>query len=314
MRARQTAGALDGDDVFDLAQAEAETLRLPHERHQFERVATVDAVARRGAPSRGQDACRLVQAQGLPTRTALLHYLTDQETVLVHHTHGKPCPQGQGQEGGAGRAYRDAEPPGRIIVRGPSVHADRPDADPRAVPPRRLGLRTAGVCSPTRTVTASDRHGRDHTRRLADVARAIGKLLARTLVLDGAVAMYDDQLRSRFDWLRESDRDAVATPPLYMAFDLLYRNGRDLTERPLRDRRARLEVVRVGVRRATAGAGWPGSVEAGGRARLRELRREGRGQHVRRRADTGVAEGQDARLDPRRGPRWQRQIAAPPAG
>jgi ATP-dependent DNA ligase len=47
-------------------------------------------------------------------------------------------------------------------------------------------------------------------------------LSARTLVLDGEVAIYDQQLRSRFEWLREPDPAAVATPPFYMAFDLLY--------------------------------------------------------------------------------------------
>jgi bifunctional non-homologous end joining protein LigD len=58
-------------------------------------------------------------------------------------------------------------------------------------------------------------------------------------VLDGEVAVYDEQLRSRFEWLRT----AVATPPLLMVFDLLYQGGRDLTARPLRDRRAGLEDV-----------------------------------------------------------------------
>jgi ATP-dependent DNA ligase len=64
-----------------------------------------------------------------------------------------------------------------------------------------------------------------------------------------------------------------------MAFDLLYRDGRDLTARPLRDRRARLEDVVVGnqlvspVRRfAPDGSG---GVEAGDRARVRGLRRQG---------------------------------------
>jgi bifunctional non-homologous end joining protein LigD len=90
------------------------------------------------------------------------------------------------------------------------------------------------------------RNGRDHTRRFADLAAAIGKLSARTLVLDGEVAIYDQQLRSRFDWLREPDPDAVASPPLFMAFDLLYQDRRDLTGRPLRDRRAQLEDVAAG--------------------------------------------------------------------
>ena len=40
--------------------------------------------------------------------------------------------------------------------------------------------------------------------------------------------------------------DAVATPPILMVFDLLYRDGRDLTGRPLRDRRARLEDAVAG--------------------------------------------------------------------
>jgi bifunctional non-homologous end joining protein LigD len=87
------------------------------------------------------------------------------------------------------------------------------------------------------------RNGRDHTRRFRDLAAAFGKLSAHTLVLDGGVAICDQQLRSQFEWLREPDPDAVATPPLFMAFDLLYCDRRDITARPLRDRRARLEDV-----------------------------------------------------------------------
>src|SRR5688572_21722579 len=55
------------------------------------------------------------------------------------------------------------------------------------------------------------RNGVDHTRRFADIAAAVAKLSARTLVLDGEVAVYDEQLRSRFEWLREPDPDAVAS-------------------------------------------------------------------------------------------------------
>jgi bifunctional non-homologous end joining protein LigD len=87
------------------------------------------------------------------------------------------------------------------------------------------------------------RNGRDHTRRFPDVAAAVAKLSARSLVLDGEVAVFDQQLRSRFDWLREPDPDAIATPPMFMVFDLLHRDGRDLTGRPLRERRARLENI-----------------------------------------------------------------------
>jgi len=90
------------------------------------------------------------------------------------------------------------------------------------------------------------RNGVDHTHRFRDIAEAISKLTARTLVLDGEVAVYDEQLRSRFDWLREPDPEAVASPPVYMAFDILYRDGRDLSARPLGRRRVRLEGVVAG--------------------------------------------------------------------
>jgi bifunctional non-homologous end joining protein LigD len=90
------------------------------------------------------------------------------------------------------------------------------------------------------------RNGVEHTRRFPEVAAAVSALPARTLVIDGEVAIFDQQLRSRFDWLRDPDPDAVATPPLYIAFDVLYRDGRDLTARPLRDCRARLEDVVAG--------------------------------------------------------------------
>jgi bifunctional non-homologous end joining protein LigD len=126
------------------------------------------------------------------------------------------------------------------------------------LPQRRLGLRGEGRrLADARTdgdrVRLVSRNAVDHTRRFSDLAAAITKLSARTLVIDGEVAIFDQQLRSRFDWLRDPDPDAVASPPVYMAFDMLYRDGRDLTARPLRDRRARLEDVVAGVRRHRSG-------------------------------------------------------------
>jgi bifunctional non-homologous end joining protein LigD len=90
------------------------------------------------------------------------------------------------------------------------------------------------------------RSGRRHTRHFAGLAAAIAKLSARSLVLDGEAAIYDEKLRSRFDWFREPDADAVATPPVFMAFDLLHQDGREFTGRPLHERRARLEEVVAG--------------------------------------------------------------------
>src|SRR5262245_36358937 len=65
-------------------------------------------------------------------------------------------------------------------------------------------------------VRLTSRDGVDHTRRSPDLAAAVAKLSGRTLVLDGEVAIYDQQLRSRFDWLRDPNPEAVATPPVFM--------------------------------------------------------------------------------------------------
>jgi len=148
------------------------------------------------------------------------------------------------------------------------------------------------------------RNGRDHTQRFAGIAAAVAKLSARSLVLDGEVAIYDQALRSRFDWLREPDAAAVATPPVLIAFDLLHQDGRELTGRPLRDRRARLENrrrQRPRVAGAPARQEWVRSVVRGGRARLRGLGRQGRGQSVRGGNDAAVVEGEAEGLDRRRG-------------
>ena len=74
------------------------------------------------------------------------------------------------------------------------------------------------------SVRLVSRTGVDHARRFRGIAAAVSKLSARTLVVDGEVAIFDEQLRSRFDWLREPGLDAVATPPMFMVFDLLHQD------------------------------------------------------------------------------------------
>jgi len=82
---------------------------------------------------------------------------------------------------------------------------------------------------------------RDHTRRFPALAAAIAALAPPTLILDGEVVIFDAQLISRFEWLRRRDPEAVATPPIYLAFDLLRAGSHDLHGEPLRTRRAALE-------------------------------------------------------------------------
>jgi ATP dependent DNA ligase domain len=145
------------------------------------------------------------------------------------------------------------------------------------------------------------RHGPEHTRCFPDIAAAISKLSARSIVLDGEVAIYDQQLRSRFDWLREPDPDAVASPPLLMAFDLLYQDRRALIGRPLRGpprpAGGRRRRHRLGLPGATACGGRAGGLEAGDRARVRGIRRQGREESLRGWTDKAMAESEGAGLD-----------------
>ena len=53
--------------------------------------------------------------------------------------------------------------------------------------------------------------------------------------------MYDRAFISRFEWLRRRPTDEPATLPVYMAFDLLELDGRDLRREPLKVRRRLLE-------------------------------------------------------------------------
>ncbi len=90
------------------------------------------------------------------------------------------------------------------------------------------------------------RNGRDLTRRFPELAAAVAGLAPPTLVLDGEIAVFDQQLVSRFEWLRGRPTDDTATPLLLMAFDCLYARGKDLRKRPLRVRRNVLEELVVG--------------------------------------------------------------------
>jgi bifunctional non-homologous end joining protein LigD len=87
------------------------------------------------------------------------------------------------------------------------------------------------------------RPGRDHTKRFPGLVAAIAGLGPATLILDGDVCIFDQQLVSRFEWLRHGKPPGEATPPIFMAFDCLHAAGRDLRELALHARREWLEDV-----------------------------------------------------------------------
>ena len=85
-------------------------------------------------------------------------------------------------------------------------------------------------------VTLLSRNAKDRTESFAEVTRAVGALRCRTLLLDGEVVGFDPSLVSRFQLLQQG-----SVPHVYMVFDCLYLDGRDLRQEPLRARRAALE-------------------------------------------------------------------------
>jgi bifunctional non-homologous end joining protein LigD len=93
------------------------------------------------------------------------------------------------------------------------------------------------------SVRLISRNGIDHTRRFRELASAILKLPAQTLVLDGEVAMYDTKLVSRLHLLGDDESGLICTPPVYIGFDLLQIGRHDLRRRPLAERRVALETL-----------------------------------------------------------------------
>jgi DNA ligase D-like protein (predicted ligase) len=101
---------------------------------------------------------------------------------------------------------------------------------------RALGLKAAG------RVRLLSRNGKDFTRRFASIAHALAALPDETAI-DGEVIAYGADGRPSFNVL-QNHRDAGADELHLYVFDLLTLRGRDLTRRPLEERR---EILRAEV-------------------------------------------------------------------
>jgi bifunctional non-homologous end joining protein LigD len=102
---------------------------------------------------------------------------------------------------------------------------------------RMLAFKDAG------RVRLISRASRDHTKRFREIVAALTELKAESFTLDGEVAAFDQDLVSRFEWLRHINHGDLATPPLYMVFDLLHLGEQDYRNEPLRIRRRALEKL-----------------------------------------------------------------------
>ena len=87
------------------------------------------------------------------------------------------------------------------------------------------------------------RNLKDLTKQFEEVAEAVARLRAPSLVLDGEIAVFDEHLVSHLGYLRASRgrEEKLLTPPILIAFDCLYARGRELFREPLLRRRSILE-------------------------------------------------------------------------
>jgi bifunctional non-homologous end joining protein LigD len=85
-------------------------------------------------------------------------------------------------------------------------------------------------------VALISRNAIDRTARYPEIAAAIEKLAAETILLDGEIVVFDRKGVSRFQLLQQGKGK-----PEYAVFDCLYRNGEDLRRKSLRQRRTVLE-------------------------------------------------------------------------
>jgi integrase len=109
------------------------------------------------------------------------------------------------------------------------------------------GYRMAAVKSDDH-VSLISRNGVHHTKRFPELVKALAALEPEDFILDGEVAVYDETLISRFEWLRRRPKDEPSTLPVYMAFDVLKLDGLDLRGEPLKERRRVLEGLVAGER------------------------------------------------------------------
>ena len=87
------------------------------------------------------------------------------------------------------------------------------------------------------------RRGNDFTRKFATIAAAVSTTKATSVLLDGEAVVVDDQGKPSFKMLQKSARLPPGWSLVYYAFDLLHLDGKDLMQRPLRERRALLRKV-----------------------------------------------------------------------
>jgi bifunctional non-homologous end joining protein LigD len=90
-----------------------------------------------------------------------------------------------------------------------------------------------------RKFTLVSRNGLDMLQRFPDLQGLSSAFSSLPIVVDGEIVSLDKEGRSEFQRLQESQKEPAGLT--YVAFDLLYADGRDLRKTPLEERKSLLE-------------------------------------------------------------------------
>jgi bifunctional non-homologous end joining protein LigD len=90
-------------------------------------------------------------------------------------------------------------------------------------------------------VALASRNLKDITGQFPAIAAAAANVPAQSAIVDGEIVALDEAGRPSFQALHHWSFEGLSL--VYYAFDLLHLNGRDLTKRPLEERRAALRTV-----------------------------------------------------------------------
>lgn len=129
---------------------------------------------------------------------------------------------------------------------------DGPFDDPAwGFEPKWDGVRALAVCDTSTRLFS--RNGKDVTSGYPELAGLHDRLVALDAVVDGEIVAFQDgrpsfqslQQRMHVREPRRVEALAKRIPVVFMAFDLLYLDGKDLTDEPLRQRREALEEILV---------------------------------------------------------------------
>jgi bifunctional non-homologous end joining protein LigD len=85
------------------------------------------------------------------------------------------------------------------------------------------------------------RRGLDWTAKFPHIGASAGALPCQSAIIDGEMVVQDERGVASFDLLRSGQGS-----PVFIAFDLLHRNGKDLCRLPLTERRQQLDELVFG--------------------------------------------------------------------